>query len=201
LVGRSVGAWPTHAEVTKKEGKARSKPSDPGFRRADSRGRSEGDAEIAFDKRWSRCNLFAHLNIRNRGPDETYVSTQCSATQKEAWFSRPDANPFWSCGSKASACQRPAANLSLEAGSTPRFAVGLPSGESSAPGGAVVVTEWSLSLHRVRPGCRVWAWSREQRQLAAPCIATERSAASARRSTRFPCGMDATTWSSLLVRC
>lgn len=126
----------------------------PGARTAERRAWSEGDGEIAFDKRWSSCNLFVHLSIRNRGPDETYVSTQCSATQKEAWFSRPDANPFWSCGSKASACQRPTANLSLEAGSTPRFVVGPLSGASSAPDGAVVVTGWSLSLHRVLPGCR-----------------------------------------------
>lgn len=107
------------------------------------------EATIAFDNCPTRCNLFVHLIIRNRGPDETYLSTQRSATQEKAWLSLPDAYPFWTRHPEASTCQRPAAYLRIAAGRTLLFVVEPLSGGLSAREGVVVAAGWSLSLHRV----------------------------------------------------
>ena len=110
---------------------------------------------IVFDKRAARCNLFAHLSIfENRGPDETYLPTQCTAPQKEAWVSYPDAYPLRTRDLETSSCQRPAAYLRLGAGPTRLFVVVLHSSGPFARGGGFVRAAWSLSWHREAPGHR-----------------------------------------------
>ena len=91
-------------------------------------------------------------------PDETYLSTQCSATQEEAWLPHADAYSFWAGDSEASACQRSAAYLRLAAGRTLLFVVVRPSNGSFAREGVFVTAVWSLSWHRAMLVPRASAW-------------------------------------------
>src|SRR3990170_852017 len=124
---------------------------------------------IAFDKRWTGCNLFFHLELRNRGPDETHLSTQCSATKEKARLPHPDANPFRTCHPEASPCERPAAYLRLAACGTLLFGAGLPSNGFSAREDVGVTAGWSLSLHRVLQARRAWVWWAGGRRLVVMC--------------------------------
>ncbi len=102
---------------------------------------------------------FSFFSIfRNRGPDETYLSAQCSATQEEAWLPHPDADSFWTGDSEASACQRSAAYLRLAAGRTLLFVVDRPSNRSFAREDAFVTAGWSLSWYRAILVPRASAW-------------------------------------------
>ena len=102
---------------------------------------------------------FSFLSIfRNRGPDETYLSAQCSATQEEAWLSHPDADSFWTGHSEASACQRSAAYLRLAAGRTLLFVVDRPFNGSFAREDVFVTAGWSLSWYRAILVPRASGW-------------------------------------------
>jgi hypothetical protein len=97
----------------------------------------------AFDKRPTRCNLFAHLLYsRNRGPDETYLSTKCSATQAKARLSLPDAHSCRTRRVEAASCQGAPAYLGLAVAVSRLFVVAQRFGEPFGREVAVVRAAW-----------------------------------------------------------